>query len=254
MRISPLTNSAMCIITVPNEGERDWLRSKIADHHHRIMTCPVYLFNILCERLDYNNETITSEVFSAFEEQDREMEKFCGKAAQAFDAAERDGGQPNEKKMYKEHGKAIFKLNVINNKLMTLGYTADFELSALKFANSVMGRYNKLYAASNSSNDLPRMSDEQLQVFNDEIESLQTSTQLRQTMRASAQKRAEHMVSLLNASNSHRDTVYNLEISENSRKTSLQARNLTILGSVFIPPTFVAVSLLGFSMIITQPV
>ncbi|KAI0533215.1 hypothetical protein GGR58DRAFT_521893 [Xylaria digitata] len=239
MMISPHTNSTMCIITVPREGDREWLRTKISDHHHRIITCPVYLFNILCERLDYNNEIITSQVFSAFEEQEREMERFCGEA-RAFDAAGRDGRRPNENKMYEEHGKAIFKLNVVNNKLMTLGCTTDFELSVLGFAKSVMARYTKLCAASNQPNNLPRMSDDELQVFNNEIESLQTATLLRQTMRVSAQQRAEHMVSLLRASNSQRDTVYNLEISENSRKTSSQARNLTILGSVFIPPTFVA--------------
>ncbi|KAI0459028.1 hypothetical protein F5B21DRAFT_456940 [Xylaria acuta] len=239
MRISPLTNSTMCIITVPREGDREWLRTKMSDHHHRIMACPVYLFNMLCERLDCNSEIITSEVLSAFEEQEREMEMFCGEA-QALDAAERDGRQPNENKMYEEHGKAIFKLNVVNNKLMTLGCTTDFELSALGFAKSVMARYTKLCAASDPPNNLPRVSDEELQVFDNEIESFQTATRLRQTMRVSVQQRAEQMVSLLRASNSQRDTLYSLKISENSRKTSSQARNLMILGSVFIPPTFIA--------------
>lgn len=42
-------------------------------------------------------------------------------------------------------------------------------------------------------------------------------------------------------------------ISENSRKTSLQARNLTILASLFIPPAYIAVSLLANFLIITRP-
>ncbi|KAJ8133089.1 hypothetical protein O1611_g534 [Lasiodiplodia mahajangana] len=239
MRVCPLTNSTMCIITVPTEGDREWLRTKISDHHHEIMIFPAYLFNILCERLDYRNEIITSEVLSVFEEQENEMERFCGEA-RAFNSVKRGGRHPNENKIYEEHGKAIVKLNDVNNKLMTLGCTTDFELSALGFAQSIMDRYIKLCAASNPSNHLPRISDEQRQVFDNEIEALQTATRLRQTMRTSVQQRAEHMVSLLRASNSQRDAVYHLEISENSRKTSSQARNLTLLGSLFIPPTFVA--------------
>ncbi|KAI1421394.1 hypothetical protein F5Y12DRAFT_790031 [Xylaria sp. FL1777] len=239
MRISPRTNSTMCIITVPKEDDREWLRAKISARHQRIMTCPVYLFNILYEKLDYSNEIITSEVFSVFEELDIEMQKFCGRAL-SFNAPERDGKHPNENKMYEEHIKAIVELNKVSIKLMTLGCATDFELSALDFAKSIMTRYTKLCAASNPRNNLPRMSGEELQVFDNEIESLQTVTRLRQTMCASAQQRAGHMVSLLRTSNSQLDTKYNLAISENSRKTSSQAKNLTILGSLFIPSTFVA--------------
>ncbi|KAI1129724.1 hypothetical protein F5Y10DRAFT_263784 [Nemania abortiva] len=46
--------------------------------------------------------------------------------------------------------------------------------------------------------------------------------------------------SLAISQNSLRATETSLEISESSRKTSSQARNLTILASVFIPPSFVA--------------
>ncbi|KAI1288894.1 hypothetical protein F5Y03DRAFT_378894 [Xylaria venustula] len=192
-----------------------------------------------CEKLDYNNESLTSEVFGTFEEQETAMDMFCAKAKQ-FDAAEIDGKQPNENKIYREHAKTIIGLNFVNIKLMTLCSTADFELSALDFAKSVMARYNKLCAASNPANNLPRMSAEKLQAFDNEIESLQTATRWRQTIRASAQQRAEQMVALLRASNAQRDTVYNQKISENSRIASSLAKNLTMLGSLFIPASFIA--------------
>ncbi|KAI0444556.1 hypothetical protein F4803DRAFT_572818 [Xylaria telfairii] len=238
MKIEPHTGSTMCIIIVPNEDDRKWLWTKISDHHRRIMTCPVYLFYILCERLEYSNENLTSQVFDVFEEQEREMENSCGEA-KPFDNGETNGRHPNESKIYNKHGSAIIELNKVNNKLMTLCCTTDFELSVLGFAKSVISRYNTLCTAS-PANNLPRMSDEELQDFNDKIESLETTTRLRQTMRASAQQRASHMVSLLRASNSQRDTIYNQQIAENGRKTSSQARNLTILGSLFLPPSFVA--------------
>ncbi|KAK5634336.1 hypothetical protein RRF57_010050 [Xylaria bambusicola] len=229
MRIWPRTNSIMCIITVPTVDRISWLWGELTDHHPRIMTCPVYLFNILCKRLDCENEAISSTVLNTFEKQEREMQNFCRKIQTT-----------NENKMYKEHRNAIIQLNTLNMDLMTLGCTTDFELSALTFAKSLMTRYTKLYESSNSPNSLPRMSDDELQDFNDEIESLQTSAQLRQTMRTHAQDRAERMVSLLSAHNLQRDMINTQTISEHSRNTSWQARNLMILGSLFIPPTFVA--------------
>lgn len=156
----------------------------MSHHQHKIMTCPVYLFNIIVERLDYNNEILSSEVFTEFEAQERQMDIFC-RVARALDA---------KTKMYDKHRESIFKLNVVNRELMTLGCNNDFELSALGFAKSVMARYTKLCTASNQ---LPRMSDEELQTFDNEIASLQATTQLRQANRASAQQRAEHMVSLV---------------------------------------------------------
>ncbi|KAF2972052.1 hypothetical protein GQX73_g1540 [Xylaria multiplex] len=151
---------------------------------------------MLCERLDYSNETITSDIFKEFEELEVEMNKFCVEA-QKFDSPEKYCKPPNEDEMYKEHMKAMFRFNVVNKGLMILECTIDFELSALGFAKSVMGRYTKLCAASNPPNNLPRMSDENLQVFDNKVESLQTAARLRQTMRASVQQRAEFMVSLV---------------------------------------------------------
>ncbi|KAI0874933.1 hypothetical protein GGS24DRAFT_516130 [Hypoxylon argillaceum] len=239
MSISPRTNSTMCIITVPRERDREWLRTRMSHHQHKIMTCPVYLFNIIVERLDYNNEILSSEVFTEFEAQERQMDIFC-RVARALDA---------KTKMYDKHRESIFKLNVVNRELMTLGCNNDFELSALGFAKSVMARYTKLCTASNQ---LPRMSDEELQTFDNEIASLQATTQLRQANRASAQQRAEHMVSLLRTANSQCDLKYSLEMAENSRKTSSQARSLTILASIFIPPSFIA-TVFGANIFLVNP-
>ncbi|KAI0970099.1 hypothetical protein F4678DRAFT_462899 [Xylaria arbuscula] len=262
MIIWPPTNSTMCIITVPREPDREWLNDKMSGHRHSIMNCPVYLFNMLCEKLDNNNEELTFDVFSALEQQETVMEIYCAKTKES-DAAEIDGRHPDENKIdgrqpdenkidgrhpdenkiYNAHVKTIIQINFVSIKLMTLCCTTDFELSALGFAKSVMTRYNKLCAASNPANNLPKMSAEKLQDFDNEIESLQTVTRRRQTIRASAQQRAEQMVALLRASNAQRDTVYNQKMSENSRQTSSLARNLTVLGSAFIPPSLVAVSL-----------
>lgn len=197
----------MCIITVPKESDREWLRKGLSDRHDSIMTCPIYLFHLLCDRLDCDNENIASIVLSTFEKQDKDMLKSC-REVRALVAAERGGRHHhNEDKMYKAHKTAIIQLNTLNIELMTLGCTTGFELSALGFAKSVMARYSKLCAASNPPNNLPRMSDDALQVFDDEIESLQSSTRLRQGTRTYNQDRAQHMVSLLSAHNSQRDVV-----------------------------------------------
>lgn len=251
MRIEPLTNSTTCIITVPRHHDREWLIEKLSRQHCRITTCPVYLFSLLCESLDHDNEKTTSAVLSTFEKQEKDMEKSC-REVQVSVAADRDGRHPGENRMYEEHRNAIIQLNRLNMNLMTLGCTTDFELSALSFAKSVMARYIKLCSASNRPNNLPRVSDDERQDFNDEIESLQTATRLRQTTRTYAQDRAEHMVSLLSAHNTQRDVVNSQAISENSRKTSSQARNLTMLGSLFIPPTFVA-TLFGADIFTVNP-
>lgn len=187
----------MCIITVPKESDREWLRKGLSDRHDSIMTCPIYLFHLLCDRLDCDNENIASIVLSTFEKQDKDMLKSC-REVRALVAAERGGRHHhNEDKMYKAHKTAIIQLNTLNIELMTLGCTTGFELSALGFAKSVMARYSKLCAASNPPNNLPRMSDDALQVFDDEIESLQSSTRLRQGTRTYNQDRAQHMVSLV---------------------------------------------------------
>lgn len=150
------------------------------------MTCPVYLFNLLCKRLDYENEEIASKVLSTFELQETEMEKYCGNVEAI-----------NKKNMYEEHKNAIIQLNKLNMDLMDLGCTTDFEFSALGFAESIMDRYKELYQAPNPPNNLPRISNEESRVFQDEIKSLQTATKLRQATRRHAQDRAEHMVCLV---------------------------------------------------------
>ncbi|KAJ3564971.1 hypothetical protein NPX13_g7663 [Xylaria arbuscula] len=222
MRISPTTNSVMCIITVPTGEHMNWLRRELTGYHSTFMTCPINLFNLLCRRLDHENGLATSSVLSMFEQQEIEMDNSC-RSIQAN----------NDNKMYKKHRNVIIDLNKLNVALMTLGCTIDFELSALNFAKGIMDRYKKLYETSISPNNLPRISNEQDQIFNDEIESLETAARLRQDMRTYAQKRAEHMVSLLSAHNLQRDMITNQRISANTR-------NITILGSLFIPPTFVA--------------
>ncbi|KAI1115127.1 hypothetical protein F5Y14DRAFT_450488 [Nemania sp. NC0429] len=252
MRIEPLTNSTTCIIIVPEQGDITWLSTELGRQHRRITTCPVYLFNILCKILDNDNERTASTIFSTFKRQDSDMERFC-RNIQAPDAGGTDGRQPGESQMYKDHKNAIIQLNHLNIHLMTLGCATDFESSALSFAKSVMARYIKLCAVPNRPNSLPRVSDEERQVFDDEIESLQTAARQRQAMRTYAKDRAEHMVSLLSAHNSQRDVVYSQTISGNSRKTSSQARNLTILASLFLPAGFVFVSLLTGLVVIAQP-
>ncbi|KAI1121858.1 hypothetical protein F5Y10DRAFT_271688 [Nemania abortiva] len=196
MRISPLTNSTTCIITAPEGVNRDWLLRKLREEPDKIRTCPIYLFNTLCEKLDSNNEAIASEVFNTFEAQERKMDRFCGKARQP-PAAEREAGCPNENAIYREHGTEIINLNFLNNNLMTLACTTEFELSALGFARTVMSRYRTLYMAPNPPNNLPRILDEELQVFENEIGALEAATRLRQSMRASAQQRAEHIFTSL---------------------------------------------------------
>ncbi|KAI1328997.1 hypothetical protein F5Y16DRAFT_418854 [Xylariaceae sp. FL0255] len=267
MKISRLTKWARCIISVPSERDRDWLTDKIKQYKSTgLARSPVYLLSILCEKLDFDNEEITSEVLCVFHKHDMQMEEICGKVKLA-DTVQRSSRPRNEETKSGEHKShdenkrlssreahmtLIQELNKINIKLRELSCTVEFEKSALKFVRRVMDHYNALRDPSDSPGHPPRMSDRAKQDFSDEIEFLEEATHLRQSACASFLQRSEHWVALLHASNSQRDVDFNKEISENAQRLNIQVRNLTILGSLFIPPSFVA-SLFGTSVFMFNP-
>ncbi|KAI0145195.1 hypothetical protein GGR57DRAFT_481064 [Xylariaceae sp. FL1272] len=263
MKIS-LTGTAMstiCIVSVPSKEDGQWLveRIKELNESENLTTRPFYLLNVLCEKLGFDNEKIISDVFRVFQEHDRKMENICAKRSintatgctrprkrritTDGQATTDDQQLPTDERIVnetEEHLKAIIELNKTNIKLLTLSYTIDFQLSALEFTRRAVARYDALHEAFNPHRSSLRMSEVGAQNFFDATECLTSRTRLAQAMRASALQRAEHWVSLLRASNSQRDMELSKETSKFSRRISLQARNITILGSLFIPPSFVA--------------
>ncbi|KAI1075675.1 hypothetical protein F5B20DRAFT_558973 [Whalleya microplaca] len=217
LRVSVQTNSGSCIIIVRNQTTAESISQVLHDHYRSIRLYPLHVLDLLCGQLDQVGEKYCKVRYQAFEELQKKMHVFCYA----------------HESLYKDGGKAVYgvihNLNIQRRKLIDLDYVTGFQLSVLRFAETINTTYQEMRTEANK----PDFSRDLLETFRQGNESLDIAAKLRQKRRQGLEKRAELDVGILCSSNSQHDIQISLE------------ENITIKVISFITLFFLPLSLVA---------
>ena len=186
MRICVETNSATALVILEDENDIDSILQAVKARRHLISLCPLYFLIILCEDISKRNEGWREHLDLSLVQ----SEKHIGMSD--FEASALDGTN-QEIQPATPFEKVIYGLHILNTSLIWLSCTTNFELSALKFAQSMI----LLFEEARIECKKPQLSRMARELLLQQIRYLESAAEMRQHQRNGLQQRAETQIGIV---------------------------------------------------------